>query len=189
MSSVSAANTANKTVTKPASRLNAKLWFGSLIAVILLGLYVYAVVTAIFIVNCNATGGCAEPEKLFTIGFANVMTIVGSLVSALVIAELAATKPGETPGARMLPGTPSVTTSSTDGSTSDEPGPLNKAVIILYFVVWLFTGLAAFVVGWMQYPGVIQPLTDLGQAWLGLAVAAAYAYFGIDPKRGDKSDQ
>jgi hypothetical protein len=27
----------------------------------------------------------------------------------------------------------------------------------------------------------LAPLASLGQAWLGLAVASAYAYFGIKP--------
>jgi hypothetical protein len=37
-------------------------------------------------------------------------------------------------------------------------------------------------VGTLNHPGQVQPLTDLGQAWLGLAAAAAYSYFGVKPK-------
>lgn len=53
---------------------------------------------------------------------------------------------------------------------------------MLYLLIWVITGLAAFVVGSMQHDRVLQPLTDLGQSWLGLAVAAGYAYFGIKPQ-------
>ena len=31
----------------------------------------------------------------------------------------------------------------------------------------------------MLYPDKVKALTDFGQTWLGLAVAAGYAYFGI----------
>ena len=51
-----------------------------------------------------------------------------------------------------------------------------------YLAVWIFTGLWAFIKGVMVHPKVLQPLTDLGQAWLGLAVASGYAYFGIKPR-------
>jgi hypothetical protein len=51
-----------------------------------------------------------------------------------------------------------------------------------YVLVWVVVGLVAFVVGTLNHPGQVQPLTDLGQAWLGLAVAAAYSYFGVKPK-------
>jgi hypothetical protein len=36
-----------------------KLIFGGIVAVILLGLYAYAVVTAILVVNCITTAGCS----------------------------------------------------------------------------------------------------------------------------------
>jgi uncharacterized membrane protein len=99
------------------------------------------------------------------------MTTVGGLVSALVIAELAITKPGEAPVARAL-------------SSDDVPAGVTATRVLIgvtgvYLLVWVLTGLAAYVVGVMWYPAKEQHLTDLGQAWLGLAVAAAYAYFGI----------
>jgi len=41
--------------------------------------------------------------------------------------------------------------------------------------------------GCTAYPATyfkeVPPLTTLGQAWLGLAVSAAYAYFGIKPAK------
>lgn len=145
--------------------------FGALIAVILLGLYAYAVVFAISVARCLATPGCSSlPAERFTSGFALVLSTVGGLVSALVIAELAITKPGTVPAARLLPAAPSVRASS--------------ALTVLsagYLLIWLAAGVAAFVTGTLLYPGKLQPLTDLGQAWLGLGVAAGYSYFGIKP--------
>jgi hypothetical protein len=58
-------------------------------------LTVYSVVFAVMIVSQSAVGS-------FTEGFAATMTTVGGLVSALVIAELAVTNPGEAPVARAL---------------------------------------------------------------------------------------
>jgi hypothetical protein len=147
-----------------------KLVFGGLIAVILLGLYVYSVLFAISVVACISRPGCsALTAASFTDGFGSTMTTVGGLVSALVIAELAITKPGEAPVARALAATASARATGT-----------LKALTGAYLLVWVIVGLAAYVVGAMWYPGTLKPLTDLGQSWLGLAVAAAYAYFGVN---------
>jgi len=147
-----------------------KLIFGGVVAVILLGLYAYAVLLAISVVVCANASGCSAPTMAsFTAGFAGTMTTVGGLVSALVIAELAVTKPGEAPMARVIDAAASV-------------GAINalKVVTGIYLLVWVALGVSAYVVGVMQHPDTLKPLTDLGQSWLGLAVAAAYAYFGID---------
>jgi hypothetical protein len=101
---------------------------------------------------------------------AQTLNVIGGLVSALVIAELAITKPGETPAARLL---------------AADASPRSKSVLqtvtITYILVWLVAGLAAFLKG-MYHPQVLPPLTSVGQSWLGLAVAAAYAYFGLKQK-------
>jgi hypothetical protein len=145
--------------------------FGTLIAVILLGLYAAAVVFAISVARCLATPGCSSlTAESFTTGFTLVLSTVGGLVSALVIAELAITEPGKAPGARLLPATPSPRMTSA-----------LTAITAGYLLIWLAAGLAAFVSGTLLYPGKLQPLTDLGQAWLGLGVAAGYSYFGIKP--------
>ena len=88
----------------------------------------------------------------------------------MVIAELAITKPGEAPVARAF-----------GPDATQRAISVLKVVTGVYLLVWVLIGLATFVVGAMWYPGVLQPLTDVGLAWLGLAVAAAYAYFGINP--------
>jgi hypothetical protein len=152
-------------------KVDVKLLFGGLIAVLLLGLYAYAVWFAISVVDCVTTAGCSRPTAAdFTSGFATAMTTIGGLVAALVIAELAITPPGNLPAARVLGAAPSARAET-----------ILKIVTGIYLLVWVAAGLAAYIVGEMRHPGQLQPLTDLGQAWLGLAVAAAYTYFGINP--------
>lgn len=102
---------------------------------------------------------------------AQALAVIGGLVSALVIAELAIAKPGEAPAQRTL--------------ASDAPRIAVRAVSIvstIYVLVWAGAGLTAFIVG-LYHPKIVPPLTTLGQAWLGLAVSAAYAYFGLKPSR------
>ncbi len=151
--------------------IDGKRVFGGLIAVILLGLYTYAVIEAVLTATCAGTPGCTEhPVSGFTSGFANVLAIVGGLVSALVIAELALTKPGEAPLARVF------------GIGSNvKAAAVLKWVTRCYLLIWLACGAAAFVVGTMQHPDVLPALTDLGKSWLGLAVAAGASYLGITP--------
>ena len=157
-----------------------KLLFRGLIAVILLGLFVYTVYEAIMVVTCVNKTGCTQ-FKLgdFTSGFTHAMNLIGGLVSALVIAELAITQPGQSPVARAV------------GGASAGAGLSWTLTIVTsaYLLVWVATGLAAYVVGTMWWPGKLQPLTDLGQGWLGLAVAAAYAYFGISPATDGQGGQ
>src|SRR6201995_3670907 len=77
--------------------------FGGAIAVILLGIYLHLIRVAYLVVQCATTSGCTSyPSGYFNDGMAQALAIVGGLVSALVIAELAATKPGDAPAARAL---------------------------------------------------------------------------------------
>jgi ABC-type thiamin/hydroxymethylpyrimidine transport system permease subunit len=148
-----------------------KLAFGGLIALILLGLYVYSVFVAIQIVNCVAAKGCTDHAVAdFSQGLVQAITLIGGLVSALVIAELAITAPGQAPMARAL-----------DTKSSPRTQLTLQIVTGLYLFVWVCAGVAAYVYGQMLHPQVLQPLTDLGHSWLGLAVAAGYAYFAIRP--------
>jgi len=90
-----------------------------------------------------------------------------------VVAELAITVPGQPPVRRALAA----------GATNTVLR-IATAVTGTYMVAWLATGLYAFVVGYLRHPDVLKPLTDLGQAWLGIAVAAGYAYFALQPPNG-----
>lgn len=161
-----------------------RLFFGALIAVALLGLYVYAVLFAITAVNCGSSpAGCAGGPTVgnFTDGFATVMTTVGGLVSALVISVLAVTEPGKPPGGPSF-----AAAIQADPDVSILGIKIQKATLLtlvsgLYALVWLGIGFAAFIVGVMLHPGKIAALTDLGAAWLGLAVASAYSWLGLQP--------
>ena len=62
------------------------------------------------------------------------------------------------------------------------PSRLYDALTWIYLVVWLVVGVVAVVVGVIVFPKVNQTLYDLGMTWVGLAVAAVYAYFGIKPR-------
>jgi hypothetical protein len=148
-----------------------KAIFGGVIAVVLLGIYVHLLRVAYLIVDCASQAGCtARTPADFNDVMAQTLAVVGGLVSALVIAELAITKPGEAPVARVLPSYASPTSKT-----------VVKAVTVAYVLVWLFAGLAAFMKG-MYHPKTLPAFTGVGQSWLGLAVASAYAYFGLEPK-------
>jgi hypothetical protein len=143
--------------------------FGGAIAVLLLGLYVHFIRIATLIVHCASqkTPCSAYPVEMFNPGMAQALAMIGGLVSALVIAELAIAKPGEVPvvGVRRAPGAP-------------PPSVWLKSISLVYVLVWLAAGFWAFIQG-VYHPTVLPALTTLGQAWLGLAVAAAYSYFGL----------
>ena len=145
--------------------------FGGAIAAILLGIYLHLVRVAYLVVDCVTTIGCTEyPVAYFNDGMAQTLAVVGGLVSALVIAELAVTKPGEAPAARALA-----------DDASDKSKCILKVLTSVYVLAWILAGLTAFFVG-LYHPKELPPITSLGQAWPGLEVASSYAYFGIKPK-------
>ena len=145
-----------------------KLYFGGTVAYILLGFYVYSTVYAIRAVYCLIQPGCTAYSKDLTSGFVDVLSAVGALVSALVVAELAVTKPGELPGARFL-------------AAANGANKWVSAIGVAYMLVWLTVGVAIFVVGFMQHPDVVPALTTAAKSWFGIAVAAVYSYLGINP--------
>ncbi|MGN7917595.1 MULTISPECIES: hypothetical protein [Lysobacter] len=139
--------------------------FGGLISVILLGVYVHLITVAVEVVNCGGAPNCT----VFNDGMAQAFSVIGGLVSALVIAELAIAKPGEAPGTRVL-----------DSGASVGAVRTVTIVSVAFVLVWIGAGLTAFMVG-LYHPKGLPVLTTHGQAWLGLAVSAAYAYFGLSP--------
>lgn len=148
-----------------------KTVFGGLIAAVLLGIYVRLLITAYLIVDCAGISGCtARTPAQFNATMSQTVSVVGGLVSALVIAELAITKPGEAPGGRVL----------ARGASSAAKTWL-KWITLSYVLIWLVAGLTAFMKS-IQQPEALPVFTSIGQGWLGLAVASAYAYFGIKPQ-------
>jgi hypothetical protein len=140
--------------------------FGGIIALILLGLYLFLVGQAVMIVLSG------RPASAFLPSMASALATIGGLVSAFVIAELALSVPGKAPGQRFLNANSSARSKSTVTS-----------VAALYVTAWLAAGLIAFIVGALLHTEALKPLTDLGNAWLGIAIAAGYAYLGIDPRQ------
>ena len=142
--------------------------FGGTLAFILLLLYA---TTVAYMVSAVIDGGKNDPVKApkFSDGLVSVVTMIGGLVSALVVAKLAVTQPGKSPSIRAV----------TAGGT---PHWSDVLLSMMYLTVWLVVGLVALIVGVMIYPDVNQTLNDIGTTWLGLAVASGWAYFGLEPK-------
>jgi hypothetical protein len=139
--------------------------FGAGLALMLLALFAYS--TLDWIAQIVAADG-AEIKK--SPGYVYVLTTVAGLVSALVIAQLSVTRPGTPPTIAGL-------------SPESRLGVITlNLVVAIYLLVWMVTGLSALIVGVMLYPVAANgTISDLGTTWLGLAVSAAYAYFGISP--------
>ena len=58
-------------------------------------------------------------------------------------------------------------------------------VVTLYILLWSFVGFVALIVGVMLKPNILQTVSDLGSVWLGIAVSAGYAYFGLKPSTNE----
>jgi hypothetical protein len=159
----------------------------------------YAVIT-IFIVwqAIPATSPITFPDGVIT-----TYTVIGGLVSALVVAVLAATPPGVSPS-KALSGQPNeikvewnhpetfVALPQGDQAkkTLDEQQRIYASrrkwldrTIGLYLVVWILTGLLALLVGVLIKPDIVSVLHTTGTTWFGIAIASVYAYFGIKPTK------
>lgn len=147
-----------------------KALVGGVVAFVLLMLYAASVIVAIWLV----VKGNPKPNDAFTEGCRLAMTTIGALVSSLVISVLAATGAGDVPLTQTM-----IRQQFSKGQITAA-----QLAIFAYLAVWLVSGLSAFVVGVMLYPDVLQSLTDHGKAWIGLAVATGYAYFGLKPSNG-----
>ena len=144
------------------------------IPVILLIFYVSAIGTAISSTllaarQCRANVSCAEAFHAKRIEGVNlILNVVGGLVSALVLVELAITQPGELPSAQIL--------------KRRQIKSAKKVATILstaFIIVWLLGG-AASVLMYLLYPNAIpSALSEFAKSWLGLALASAYSYLGI----------
>lgn len=135
-----------------------------LIAVFLL--VVYAGVVA-WLVWTTMTGGATELSEAMK----TVLTLVGGLVSALVIAVLAVTPPAGSPGRAFV-----VTGTVVERKVAD-------GVVVSYVAVWFISG-AALLVAWLMRPDASVDLAAAAKSWLGVALAAAYAYLGLKRPSG-----
>lgn len=143
--------------------------FSALLTIGLLGIYVYFIWFGIQIVKC--TGSCAglQPGD-FNGTIASYVNLIGGLVSAIVVAELAITPPSKVPYVYRL---------EANGVAPDDLKPAT-VLVWAYLLAWLVVGLWVFVVT-AHDPDRLVTLTDVARSWIAYAIAAAYAYFGINP--------
>lgn len=135
-----------------------------IIAIILLMIYSFTLGYMILTVSkWDQAGG----DLVFNNNIIWVANVVGGLVAGVIIANLALSKPGETPVSQVR-------------EISKEYGQmLMKTVIWIYIAVWLLIGIAAFLVGVIFFPEVNNTLNEIGKYWLGILLGSAYAWFGI----------
>jgi len=135
-----------------------------IIAIVLLLIYAFTLGRIILSVY-----GWNQQDGEFIIN-SNIMwavNILGGLVSAVVIGNLALAGTGETPETQVREMIKAY------GAT------LMKLTVWTYIIIWLLVGAASFYVGVIRYPDVFEPLNVMGKSWLGILVGAAYAWFGI----------
>jgi hypothetical protein len=135
-----------------------------IIAIILLLIYSFTLGHMILkVINWDMANG----NLIFNNNIIWVANVVGGLVAGVIIANLALSKPGETPVTQVR-------------EISREYGKkLLKTVIWSYISVWLLIGTAAFLIGVILFPEVNNTLNEIGKYWLGILLGSAYAWFGI----------
>jgi hypothetical protein len=146
--------------------LKHKLVIGGIIAYMLLILYGGIAVYIIQqVISCSVDPSCSRVE--LHDGLIYVLTTVGGVVSALVVSKMTITTPGSDPAVLRH---------------FEDHAPLVNIIVWCYLVIWTVIGLASLVFGVIIFPGICKTLSDFGTTWLGIAVAAGYAYFNIDPR-------
>lgn len=134
-------------------------------------LCLYAFFVGWIIYSAVACKGCTPPTERLS----SSVTTLQSLVSSLVIAILAISPPK---GGLYVPFV---------SRFLERSNTLVQWMAGGYLIVWLLTGASAFLVGILWLDDTVAKnfsvLVNLGSAWFGLAVAAAYAYLGIEPRK------
>lgn len=151
--------------------MTSKAAFSGIIAVLLLVLYVGLILI-----------GLAWPG-LFNEAMGSALSLIGGLVSALVVATLAVKKDGLSNSGG---GSPTAKAGARDFAVlfapaegEDKDFRLSAWLTSLYVLVWLVAGASAFGLGLFELTKV-EAITQLGQTWLGLAVASGYAFFSLN---------
>jgi hypothetical protein len=149
--------------------------FGALISLALLALYGYAVAYAVSAASCLSGAGaatCGGYSADLNTGVVLVLTLIGGLVSALVVAELAITPPKTPVTGRLF---------APDDPANDRI--IATWVTAAYLLGWLVTGATLVIVCLINHPDVVPQATSAAKTWLGLAVVAGYSYLGVNPPR------
>lgn len=135
-----------------------------IIPLCLLGIYAFTVVDLIKFASNNGSRCEYISDNTYWIA------AIEGLLSALAVSRLSLTEPKKT-------------WKPWNVRTANEPQKItNLANIAL--VVWLIVGLLTVYFGILKTPSNANTtLNELGQNWLGTAVASTYAYLGIKPKK------
>jgi hypothetical protein len=135
-----------------------------IISVALLLIYFFLLGKLILAVNSWDT-----QSGVFTVNSDTIwaINIIGGLISAVVIGNLAMAERGETPDIQVLE------------MIKAYGAGLMRNIVLAYIAIWFLIGAAAFYVGVVRCPDVFEPLNTMGKSWLGILVGALYAWFGI----------
>lgn len=149
-----------------------QLLFGGLLATILLGFFIWSIVDGVSIAQCK---GCRE----FSAGMSFLLNSLGGLIAATVVGVLGATQPGEYPSKKLF-----------EKNLTGIVKTIAAYMPSVYILFWIICGVVMVIYGFILYPDVVPPLSAQAKVWLGTAIAAVYAYFGITPDAPPKpSDQ
>jgi hypothetical protein len=144
-------------------------------SIVSLGALVLYAITLLDIINRVKGWSAGQSPILIDDGKKLIVTGLGGLISAVVIATLGVSEPGKAP-------------IGTDRKLSKDYGQLTFSVItILYIAAWVFLGGYTTYIGVIKFPGASSTLYDMGISWLGILIGALYAYFGLNPlQRGSE---
>jgi len=135
-----------------------------IIAVVLLLIYVFTLgrlIISVYGWDPMAGDFTANQNTLW------VVNLIGGLVSAVVVGNLALAGTGGTPDSQVRE------------MMKAYGARLMKGMVWSYIIMWLVIGAASFYVGVIRCPDVFEPLNAMGKTWLGILVGALYAWFGI----------
>ena len=151
-----------------------QLLFGGVLAVLVLGLYGYSVYEAVDLAReCkddkgNDIVGCTrELSGNLTLFF----NVIGGLISAVVVGVLGSTNRGDLPAKEAFE-------KNLKGYTAIIAGYMPSFFILF----WIICGVYMILCGFLTFNiDPVPSLTVQTKAWIGTAIGAVYAYFGIKP--------
>ncbi len=147
-----------------------QLIFGGILAVILLGFYIWSIWIAVFV----ALG--KYDVSYFSVNISYLLNTIGALISATVVGVLGATKSGDFPAQKTLE-------KGLTGMVQTFAGFMPS----LFILAWIICGVIMVIFGFTYD---FDPLTSQAKVWLGTAIGSVYAYFGITPNsNGNNGNQ
>lgn len=137
-----------------------QLIFGGILALILLGFYIWSIASA---VSAARHGGDLAPNMAY------LLNTIGGLISATVVGVLGATQAGEFPAQKTLQ-------RNLTGTIKTLAGYMPS----IFILVWMVCGVITVIYGFVLYD-TVPPLSAQAKVWLGTAIGAVYAYMGVRP--------